>query len=914
MKVSKKQCDNRGLTLIELVVAVAISVVALGAIWQFVLVSTRSYESQTAEAELQQEVQQTMNQVQNLLIDTNRAVAYYYEEGGSYKQFSNDYDNPQNASKRLEVYNDGTKAQLIWDKESQEVIYKEAVNSEGGVEVASNEENWESAVLAEGVEALGVDVSQVEEKQVLKVKMSFSRNNKTYTATKNIAMRNSVLNTADEDEIYGGTASNDKLTLTVKLKNQETKFYRRKTYEFVAEVKDKDGKQLTGDTILWTVQGQKCADTHMDVQDGKLIIGALEEEEGQLTVIATLESDRTVWGIYSVTVAETAKPTVTMQVDPAEEKRTAGIGGLQSIGSNPGGISANLVINALCGEENVTPVYFTVNPVDYAYTWEMRTLDGKTSVDADLDFYEKDKARLLVKNSQTEDFLIYVNLLTNEEYEPFVCYVNVVPPLPEIVIENSGKSESFYGGSQITIKADWDRVTVENSKKKFGYDIEKDIIKENKIEWTITELKDDEPVKSSASPYKTLNPDESMEFMLPYYSESVNGVRITALSTKYPNMIIQEKVVKLTPSELTLSAYKLSYSTVGNSTDVKKSEFSNVNGEVPELDLYQDIEFVPEFKGGDVKNLEWTVIFDENEENAIVVKRTYSSDEKAVIQSDGKAVWNTVKTYFGTNIDNKMFGHTVTVRVSDANAPASNPISAEVTFKVKDVAKCEKVTPNLDILAKEENLFTGKEYKYLHPQDSYDEKLFKFYGFNVELGDHADKIDCNNLTGYSLDKDGKLINKNIDSEWCIDVEAIDAKNAVRFTPKRSANISGIKYIVYDVDDKYTGEHLGYLKLCVQETDSIFDGKNKNSVALFIDVEKVKWESCTREHSDYCNYYGVEYIQNNEVNMVKQAKKYQCNFTNPWYSFGQWVNVDIKDCDMNAEKYQSTGLTQRVYVK
>ena len=42
--MKNQKMNNKGLTLVELMVAVAISVVVVGAIWQFMLISTRTYE------------------------------------------------------------------------------------------------------------------------------------------------------------------------------------------------------------------------------------------------------------------------------------------------------------------------------------------------------------------------------------------------------------------------------------------------------------------------------------------------------------------------------------------------------------------------------------------------------------------------------------------------------------------------------------------------------------------------------------------------------------------------------------------------------------------------------------------------------------------------------------------------------
>ena len=68
--------DNRGLTLIELVVTVAIAMVFSGVILTFVAGASKSYRRTSAGAQSQIEMQDALDQIENLTISTNLSMYY----------------------------------------------------------------------------------------------------------------------------------------------------------------------------------------------------------------------------------------------------------------------------------------------------------------------------------------------------------------------------------------------------------------------------------------------------------------------------------------------------------------------------------------------------------------------------------------------------------------------------------------------------------------------------------------------------------------------------------------------------------------------------------------------------------------------------------------------------------------------
>ena len=68
--------DNRGLTLIELVVTIAIIAILGGAVAMLISNGGSSFRSTSGNAQVQMETQEALDQIQNKAIDANRSLYY----------------------------------------------------------------------------------------------------------------------------------------------------------------------------------------------------------------------------------------------------------------------------------------------------------------------------------------------------------------------------------------------------------------------------------------------------------------------------------------------------------------------------------------------------------------------------------------------------------------------------------------------------------------------------------------------------------------------------------------------------------------------------------------------------------------------------------------------------------------------
>ena len=69
-----RQTDNRGLTLIELVITVAIIAIFSGVVMTFIMTGSNTYRSTSSNAKVQMETQELVDRMEDLIIDTNRSL------------------------------------------------------------------------------------------------------------------------------------------------------------------------------------------------------------------------------------------------------------------------------------------------------------------------------------------------------------------------------------------------------------------------------------------------------------------------------------------------------------------------------------------------------------------------------------------------------------------------------------------------------------------------------------------------------------------------------------------------------------------------------------------------------------------------------------------------------------------------
>lgn len=209
--------DNRGLTLIELVVTVAIAMVFSGVILTFVAGASKSYRRTSAGVQSQIEMQDALDQIENLTISTN--LSMYYTKGinkntniTADQKIANDsdMDRPLAQSKTLffgSQSEDGTKSyySIIWNAEKKTLYYFSQIlkqNSGTGTGetsgtgtggIGGGSSVGTEQVLAKNVTQFAADIHHASDQHTVRFKIVTQVNDREVEKTETVTLRNDVV-------------------------------------------------------------------------------------------------------------------------------------------------------------------------------------------------------------------------------------------------------------------------------------------------------------------------------------------------------------------------------------------------------------------------------------------------------------------------------------------------------------------------------------------------------------------------------------------------------------------------------------------------------------------------------------------------------------------------------------------------
>lgn len=293
--------DQRGFTLVELLIGIVILSLVVVAIGSFMVVGSRSYAAANTEIILQQEAQLAMNQISDVIIDTTRSVNYagYAAGDGTPVLAEKDADftfTPED--KTLTLFNgvdtvdeDGNVVtvngsgnqknyQFYYNKEEETLYYSEidVTDTSFPADEASGQ-----VVLAEYVTDFSVDLTQVVEKRVVQISMSFESNNKTYTTSNNITIRNKVgVNDVDLEKL------DKRKTLSVTPKEPSVILEPGETYHF--STPKVSGSNVLDKSVTWdftTDTSHHSGTVFTDATNGTIQISTSETETSFKVLITT---------------------------------------------------------------------------------------------------------------------------------------------------------------------------------------------------------------------------------------------------------------------------------------------------------------------------------------------------------------------------------------------------------------------------------------------------------------------------------------------------------------------------------------------------------------------------------------------------------------------------------------------------
>lgn len=200
--------NQKGFTLVELIIAVAILAIVTAAVCGFIVVGSRSYASSNTDIMLQQDAQLALNQMSDVIIDTTDSISYGLSTSGS--------GDMQLVLKDSEFAGEATEKCLIvvnkheddsanknpsywfyWSKDAETIYFNEVTANSASmtpdqVADAFQDAETDKAILAQHVTDFSIDISQFEANRVVMIAMTFENGNRTYSTSNNVTVRNRI--------------------------------------------------------------------------------------------------------------------------------------------------------------------------------------------------------------------------------------------------------------------------------------------------------------------------------------------------------------------------------------------------------------------------------------------------------------------------------------------------------------------------------------------------------------------------------------------------------------------------------------------------------------------------------------------------------------------------------------------------
>ncbi|MCR5604623.1 MAG: prepilin-type N-terminal cleavage/methylation domain-containing protein [Lachnospiraceae bacterium] len=198
--------DNRGFTIVELLIAVALVGLVGSAVFGFMTVGARTFTSTSSDVNLQSESQLAFNQMQDIIIDTAVGIDYSYAPAGCtdlsndsnyIKVVEEDVNTATAAGKRLTMYNMDKIYELSWERDASDPVQSKLyyteyapINTGTTLTKGSPEANANHVLMAEYISDFKVDLTRMNDKRIVRLETTYVKNNKEYTSSHNITLRN----------------------------------------------------------------------------------------------------------------------------------------------------------------------------------------------------------------------------------------------------------------------------------------------------------------------------------------------------------------------------------------------------------------------------------------------------------------------------------------------------------------------------------------------------------------------------------------------------------------------------------------------------------------------------------------------------------------------------------------------------
>ena len=192
----RQKLNNRGLTLIEMVSAIAIIGIFSTVVMTFITSGANFYRKTSITTKLQSDMQTTLERIENAIMDTNKSIAYTYSNGGS--AIENDINQPVTAEKEVVCTSTDLSVSakegdclltiFQWSPSEQILYYNEGFIKDGKKSVSTASR----AVLTENVSGFQADISKAKSEGIVLFRLTLKKGDKEISQLYTVTLRNKV--------------------------------------------------------------------------------------------------------------------------------------------------------------------------------------------------------------------------------------------------------------------------------------------------------------------------------------------------------------------------------------------------------------------------------------------------------------------------------------------------------------------------------------------------------------------------------------------------------------------------------------------------------------------------------------------------------------------------------------------------
>ena len=342
---------DKGLTLVELVTSLAILAIVSVVVVGFISIAGKTFRSVNTEVNLQYEAQLTINQLKDLIVDSNRGIVYGMDPlvgdftlvdmdvAGAELSIlqaleASDSANIGTVKRCILIYNakyldvsdtfEYPVIKIVWDPVTKALTYGEKVFA--SITELEADPYLESltatdySLMSEYMDSFQVLMINSEDKK-LELKMELDSNGKNYAATPSVSLRNKISTSEDLGVIYGDIPIEkpslierveiQKAGVTISSDTQNA----GDQVQYLAKVVVQFGASASSDAVQWSLAGNRTYGTGTPTtisQTGLLTISeyelsnqivvtatSIEDTSKKMALIITIENLRGEFGFVS---------------------------------------------------------------------------------------------------------------------------------------------------------------------------------------------------------------------------------------------------------------------------------------------------------------------------------------------------------------------------------------------------------------------------------------------------------------------------------------------------------------------------------------------------------------------------------------------------------------------------------------